>query len=260
MDHLLSPLMPAERATLLHQQEKVYQQSRINETIQIFKEQGATSSSSYFYEKESELISKVRSGCIGEARALLNELLGHVLFLDGQNIVSIRTRAIELTTLLSRVAIDGGARTDSIFELTCNFMTLLSQEQNFDDICSLLQDAVESFMSSMFIQQDKGNIHIRQALRFINDNYSHKISLEMVAGRVGLSPSHLSVLFRQTVGQSFREYLCRLRVEESKRLLLSTDYSLSDIAVAMGFSDQSHYCKAFKHVTGLSPGKYRNHQ
>lgn len=260
MDHLFLPLMPAERATLLHQQEKAYQQSRINETIQIFKEQGAGASSGYFYEKEAELIGKVRLGSVREARAILNELLGHVLFLDAQNLVAIRTRTIELITLLSRVAIDGGARTDSIFELTCKFMSLLGQEQNFDDICALLQDAVESFMSSMFIRQDKGNIHVRQALRFIHDNYAQKLTLERVAEYVGLSSSHLSVLFRQNVGQSFREYLCRLRVEESKHLLLSTEYSLTDIAIAMGFVDQSHYCKAFKQITGISPGKFRNHQ
>ena len=56
---------------------------------------------------------------------------------------------------------------------------------------------------------------------------------------------------------SFREQLCRIRVEESKRLLLQKDYSLVDIALAMGFPDQSYYSKVFKRIVGVTPGKYR---
>ena len=48
-----------------------------------------------------------------------------------------------------------------------------------------------------------------------------------------------------------------MRVEESKRLLVSSEYSLTDIAMAMGFPDQSYYCKVFKRLVGLTPSKYR---
>ena len=59
------------------------------------------------------------------------------------------------------------------------------------------------------------------------------------------------------VGVTFREQLCRIRVEESKLLLLTQKYSLADIAIAMGFPDQSYYCKVFKRIVGVTPGKYR---
>ena len=75
---------------------------------------------------------------------------------------------------------------------------------------------------------------------------------------VGLSKSYFSTLFHEIVGVSFREHLSRIRVEESKRLLLSSDYSLTDIAVTMGFADQSHYCKIFKRIIGMPPGQYRS--
>lgn len=56
---------------------------------------------------------------------------------------------------------------------------------------------------------------------------------------------------------NFREYLCHVGVEESKRLLLSTDFALADIAISVGFPDQSYYCKMFKGIVGTSPGKFR---
>ena len=257
VDHLLSPLIPGERAALMQNQEKAYQQAKINETIQIYKEQKLQPSLLFFHKKEKELLTKVRTGSVQEVKGLLNELIGYVLFSEGGKMESMRTRAIELTTLLSRVALDGGANADSVYELNGKFLSLIYQEQNLDELCILLQDVAESFMSAMFYEKDKGNSYIRKALRFIAENYFEHLELAAVADFVQLSPSYFSSLFRQVVGVNFREYLCRVRVEESKRLLLSTEFALADIAISVGFPDQSYYCKMFKRIVGISPGKFR---
>lgn len=258
LDHLLSPLLLGERAMMRETQGKLYQQSRINETIQMYKEQEIPTTQRFVYEKENALLAKVRTGSVQDAKALLNDLLGYVFFTEGGRLEAVRMRAIELTTLLSRVAMDGGARVDSIYELNNQFLSLLSRGQTLDDLCYLLQDVVESFMSAMFNRLDKGNIYVRRALGFMSEHYAQPITLEMVAKEVGLSPSYFSALFHQVVGVSFREHLCSIRVEESKQLLLSTNYSLTDIALAVGFADQSYFCKVFKKHEGVTPGKYRN--
>lgn len=257
VDHLLSPLIPSERAVLLQIQGKAYQQSKINETIQAYKEQKSQPSLMFFHQKEKELLAKVRTAGVQEVKGLLNELIGYVLFSEGGKMESMRIRAIELTTLLSRVALDGGANADSVYELNGKFLSLMYREQDLDELCSLLQEVAEGFMSAMFYEKDKGNPYIRKALRFIADNYFEHLELSTVADFVQLSPSYFSTLFRQVVGVNFREHLCNVRVEESKRLLLSTDFSLADIAISVGFPDQSYYCKMFKRMVGISPGKYR---
>ena len=113
-------------------------------------------------------------------------------------------------------------------------------------------------MSAMFNRLDKGNAYVRRALSYMSEHYSQPLTLEAVAKEVGLSTSYFSGLFHQVVGVSFREHLCAIRVEESKQLLLSTDYSLTDIAIAVGFADQSYFCKVFKRIVGMTPGKFRN--
>lgn len=256
-DHLLSPLMPGERALLLETRQKMSQQARINETIQIYKAEKPDQSVAYFYEKERQLLEKLRTGTVQEVKGLLNDLIGYVLFSEGGSMDAVRIRSIELTTLLSRVAIDGGARTDSIFRLDTAFLSRLYREQELEDMCMLMQEVLESFMNAMFYEKDKGNPYIRKALRFMADNYSEHLELHRVAEYVGLSPSYFSTMFREVVGIPFREHLCRLRVEESKHLLLAGKYSLADIAVSMGFPDQSYYCKVFKRIVGVTPGKYR---
>lgn len=257
MDYMLSPLIQEERALLLQSQKKLYQQSRINETIQTYKGREEAHSSMYLYRKEKDLLSKVRTGNISEVKALLNDLLGFVLFNQGGSLESVRILSIELATLLSRVAMDGGANTDSIYALNSKLLPALYQESDLDELCLHLQEIAESFMAAMFSQQDKGNPYIRKALRYMADHYNEHLSLPVVADYVQLSPSYFSSLFSQVVGCSFSDHLCRIRIEESKRLLLSTNYSLANIAVAVGFPDQSYYCKAFKRIVGLTPGKFR---
>lgn len=257
LDHLLSPLMPAERAVLLQAKEKLYQQSRINESIQRYKEEGVSESRAFFHEKETALLSRVRAGDLPAAKALLNELIGHVLFSQGGRMENVQLMAVELTTLLSRVAIDGGAGTDKIYGLNSQYLTRILVQQSQEELCYLLQEVVESFVDATFTHQDQGNPHIRKALRYIAANFTQKLTLQSVAGEVGISPNHFSSLFHKTVGIPFRDYLSQVRVEESKRLLLYTDYSLADIAAAMGFPDQSNFSKVFKRITGISPGKYR---
>jgi len=258
MNHLLSPLLPAERETLRQMHGKLLQQSRINETIQMYKEQEIPTTQQYIYQKENALLAKVRTGSVQDAKALLNDLLGYVFFTEGGKLDAVRMRAIELTTLLSRVAMEGGARVDSVYELNDKFLSLLSTGRSLDDLCYLLQDVVESFMNAMFNRLDKGNTYVRRALSCMAERYPEPLSLEGVAKEVGLSTSYFSSLFHQVVGVSFREHLCRIRVEESKQMLLSTDYSLTDIALAVGFADQSYFCKVFKRIVGMTPGKYRS--
>ena len=84
-----------------------------------------------------------------------------------------------------------------------------------------------------------------------------RYTLEEVADAVHLHPAYFSSIFKQCNGSSFKEYLNMVRVEESKRLLSNTEYSIIDIAVACGFDDQSYFSKVFKKYTGMSPKQYR---
>ena len=92
----------------------------------------------------------------------------------------------------------------------------------------------------------------------MSERYSEPLPLAEVANAIGLSPNYLSMLFKKIVGVSFREQLNRIRVEESKYLLLYTNYPLAEIAIAMGFTDQSYFNHIFKRLVGISPGQFRN--
>ena len=255
--YLFSSLIADSREELRQNNQKLLQQSRISESIQRYKG-GSIQADSYPYEKEKELISQVKRGDVREANAVLNDLLGYVLFSQGNSLDVVKARAIELCSLLSRTAIEGGAPTDSILKLNNHFLQNLQQINTMDTLCYKLQEIVETFSESMFNYIPSRNSElIKKAMLYISEHFNAPLTLEEVAAHVHLHPSYFSTLFKSSTGSSFKEYLNMVRIEESKRLLSNTDYSIIDIAVAVGFEDQSYFSKVFKKYTGLTPKQFR---
>lgn len=255
--YLFSNLIAESREELRQNSQKLLQQSRISESIQRYKD-GTIQKESYPYEKEKELIARVKQGDVSEANAVLNDLLGYVLFSQGNSLEAVKPRAIELCSLLSRTAIEGGAPTDSILKLNNHFLQNLQQINSMDTLCHKLQEIVETFSESMFNYIPSRNSEIiKKAMLYISEHFNMPLTLEEVADHVHLHPSYFSTLFKSSTGSSFKEYLNMVRIEESKRLLANTDFSIIDIAVATGFEDQSYFSKVFKKYTGLTPKQYR---
>lgn len=243
---------------LMDNQGKYYQQSKISESIQMYKNFTKKEGTTYPYEKEKDLITKVKTGNAKEAKSILNDLLGYVLFSEGNNLDVVKSRAIELSSLLSRAAIEGGAATDTILKINNMFLKSAQQINSLEELCYKLQELVEVFTESMFnYTPTKNNEIIKKAMSYISDNFASNITLDDVARHVHLNPAYFSTIFKQSCGSSFKEYLNMMRIEESKRLLANTDYSVVDIAVATGFMDQSYFSKVFKKYTGLTPKQYR---
>lgn len=147
--YLFSNLITDSKKELQKNSQKLLQQSRINESIQRYKE-GNLRLSSYPYAKERELLGKVKLGDSQGANAILNDLLGYVLFSKGTSLEAVKPRALELCSLLSRTAIEGGAPADSMLALNSQFLKNLQQITTLDGMCHMLQEVVEAFSESMF--------------------------------------------------------------------------------------------------------------
>jgi AraC family transcriptional regulator len=93
--------------------------------------------------------------------------------------------------------------------------------------------------------------------RYLRERIAHPAPVHEIAQHVSLSASHFSRAFRETFGVSPHVYVIRLRMERAQRLLLDSDESLDEIAVACGFSDQTHFCRCFRREIGQPPGRWR---
>jgi transcriptional regulator of acetoin/glycerol metabolism/AraC-like DNA-binding protein len=98
---------------------------------------------------------------------------------------------------------------------------------------------------------------MRRVHEYIEAHLSDSIELAEFAAIAGLSVFHFARAFKQSAGVTPHYYLVRRRVERARELLAGTDHSLSEIAFATGFSDQSHLSRHFRQMTGTSPGQFR---
>ena len=241
--------------------QKEEQQQQINEYIQSIKARlmlGVDSFQPYPYDKEKQLIYAITTGDLPDARRYLNEILGYVFFASANDLDAIKIRAMELTVLISRAAIDGGADVSAVDQTNSRFISDFFQLSTIEDVCYALSDILRKFTEETFKSEGVKHVDlISKAVSYIRSNYMHKITLEDVADHIYLSPSYLSRIFKEEMNTSFNSYLNSVRIEKSKILLLSDQLSICEIAELVGFFDQSYFNKVFKKYTGYTPKRYR---
>lgn len=96
-------------------------------------------------------------------------------------------------------------------------------------------------------------LEIDRAVEFMHANLGNKLSVEMIAHEVCLSPSHLSSIFKKEVGKTVMGYLTEVRLQQARKLLLQKKLSISEISFQCGFSSSSHLSQSFKNHYGMSP-------
>lgn len=93
---------------------------------------------------------------------------------------------------------------------------------------------------------------------FIDANYRTSLNLARLASAARVHPAHLSKSFSRSFGCTIGDYVRGLRVDFARRQIESSTLTLSEIAIAAGFADQSHFTKTFKRIVGKSPSEYRH--
>lgn len=87
--------------------------------------------------------------------------------------------------------------------------------------------------------------------------FDPNLKLEQVAARMRVSRFHFCRLFKKYMGESFREYVTRLRVEAATARLLSGGCSVTEVCFAVGYNDLTHFGRVFRKITGCTPSSIR---
>ena len=99
---------------------------------------------------------------------------------------------------------------------------------------------------------------VKNALTYIEENYTKKLTLCEVAEKTYVSQWHLSKLLNRHTGQSFSDILNHVRIEHAKELLKNPSLRIGDISEQVGFLDLAHFSRVFKKQEGVSANEYRN--
>jgi YesN/AraC family two-component response regulator len=98
---------------------------------------------------------------------------------------------------------------------------------------------------------------VRQAMACIHTRYTESLSREDIASHIGISADYLTDCFRQELGITPMIYLRRYRIRQARQLLETTDASIMQVALEVGFSESAHFTRTFQREVGVTPRAYR---
>jgi AraC-like DNA-binding protein len=99
--------------------------------------------------------------------------------------------------------------------------------------------------------------HPDDAMRYIQEHYADQLSPAQIAELFGHNPSYFSRLFHQRAGMTLVEFINRIRIQKSCQLLKRSDAGITEIALAVGYNNISHFNRFFRRLMGMTPREYR---
>lgn len=109
-----------------------------------------------------------------------------------------------------------------------------------------------------FLTNNRPPSWLWRVIEKLNDEFAQNFSTEQLAQEANVHPVHLATVFRQFQHQTIGEYVQKLRLSRAIQMLFNPERSLSEIAVSVGFYDQSHFARIFKRHLAITPGAFRN--
>jgi AraC-like DNA-binding protein len=151
------------------------------------------------------------------------------------------------------------AESDSIFDLQSD------EDASSEEITTLavrqMGDLPRRLVEGDFSDFESYSISINRALRYISRRFGQEITLGELAREAYVSPSHLSFLFKRTLGFPFKTVLAFVRIEKARQLLMpNQQLSITEISLEVGFGDLSHFERTFKRLVGTNPREFRRQQ
>ncbi|MGN1164338.1 MAG: helix-turn-helix domain-containing protein [Candidatus Ornithospirochaeta sp.] len=171
---------------------------------------------------------------------------------------NIQNYSIILNTLLRKSAGEAGVPPILLDTLSSEFGRKIEKLSTTYGVRKLFREMLIAY-SSLIRKEARREYpeKIRRVIFEIDTRYSDELSLSSLSRIVSLSPSHLSRLFRKTVGEGISSYITKTRISHAVRLLENPDYRIGEISAATGFQDPSYFSRVFCSVMGMRPEKWR---
>ncbi len=201
----------------------------------------------------------LRSGTLSEVGDLVNEYFNSIGE-DAMGSIMFRQYILMESLLSGLTFLDSmGVGRDKASDILGELKDPIKFVENLDSSKEYIRLLLNSMIEYRNQISDKKYLEIiEKAKKFIQDEYRNEdMSLQLVASNVNVSSNHFSAIFRKETGETFIDYLTRVRMENAKELLTCTSMKTSEIGFEVGYRDPHYFSYIFKKTIGMSPKEYR---
>ncbi|OCN05429.1 hypothetical protein A4S06_08755 [Erysipelotrichaceae bacterium MTC7] len=212
------------------------------------------------YEFERNNLYKVLKGEASFSN-LTVDLTTYKEVLGPDTIRAMKNSMISFITLFCRAAIDLGVPVEKSFSLSDFYINRIEECENSNSIQLALNEIIDTFRNQVAQTSiDSFSFHIRKSLKFIHANIYNNINVKDVSEHVKLDQKYFSKIFKKELKKTPIDYMQNLKIEEAKKLITSTPYSLKEISEILHFSSTAHFSSSFKKIIGLTPKQFKELQ
>jgi len=175
-------------------------------------------------------------------------------------VTNLKYHLVVTTAMITRLCVEFGMEMEQAFRLSDFYILKLDNIHTVQGVENLHDQMVLDFTGKMRLlaKTERTSKSVADCIEYIYVHIQDRITLDDLASHTGLSPSHLSRLFKKETGVSVSDYIREKKVEKAQELLQFCDFSLIEISSYLSFSSQSHFTQLFRAFTGMTPKKYRD--
>ncbi len=211
------------------------------------------------YTTEIKLFSCVQQG---DVKKLLKELKNaNSVIVTGKvsenSLMQDKYMAVSTFTLATRYAIQGGLNENTAYEFSDNAINIIDNCKSSAEILFSIGTQILKLtqMVKKSKQHPEQSPYVRKCIIYINDNLEKRLTVDSLAELCGISPNHLSQVFKDEMGEKLSNYIIKRKLQLSKELL-EEGKSNTEICERTGFSSPSHFITAFKKQFKMTPREY----
>ena len=256
--NLIYPAFGNSDSEILEKRRKItLQQELISEALaeQSDAETSRTEQSRQYRELADRIISWDEEG----AEDILNSILGNIIVESGNDTEMVKIMTSEMIGVLISNLYRKGISESAIFDSVSRYQAYMAASSDLGGISYGMHQLVKEFVD--ILKKSLGddlNPIVLDSVEYIRKHYCDPLTLQEVSDHIGVSPAHLSRVFKEDMGQGFSDYINSFRLEKSMELLTETNMTISEIAQSVGYSNQQYFTRVFKNQTGMTPGQYKN--
>ncbi|SCM78596.1 hypothetical protein KL86SPO_20133 [uncultured Sporomusa sp.] len=209
-------------------------------------------------ERAIELISSRHEGSRNQKKEALQTIIS--VFIDSiyeyRSYAEVKSRSALFFLSLIQICQKRDINLEFVFDKNYEAIFQLLEAEDYTISGEIIYAAADRFQNA-FLQENSYRVNeaIIQGMDYIRQNYVN-VSLADVAKEVSLTPTYFSDLFKKQTGQSYSDYLNKVRIDFSKQYIRK-NVPLAQVAQQVGFADQSYFVKIFKRYEAISPSKWR---
>ncbi|WP_458458123.1 response regulator transcription factor [Pseudobutyrivibrio sp.] len=210
----------------------------------------------YPMDLEKRLFNEVTLGNVNESTALAQTFFEWMEENYSHDNDSIRLKCLEFVLWAEHLAYEKTGRMYE-FQSRSNYLSELLSLAGLSDVGRWFVEKIKAaafWVSNKHEEQSMSAVN--KAKQYIDENYMKELTLDDVSRVVNISSYYFSKVFKEETGENFIDYLTKLRIEAAKNLLKTTNKSMKEIALEVGYSDPNYFSRNFKKYTGKTPTDY----